>query len=78
MIAVEEGQDTLGKNIKSFREARHLSQSQLAERLWIDRSSLSGYEIGKRTPDIYMLCRIADELKLSLDELVGRKTMEDD
>ena len=56
MIAVEEGQDTLGKNIKSFREARHLSQSQLAERLWI----------------------IADELKLSLDELVGRKTMEDD
>ncbi len=78
MIAVEEEQDTLGKNIKSFREARNLSQSQLAKRLWIDRSSLSGYEIGKRTPDIYMLCRIADELKLSLDELVGRKTVEDD
>ncbi len=75
MIAVEEGHDTLGKNIKSFREARNLSQSQLAERLWIDRSSLSGYEIGKRTPDIYMLCRIADELKLSLDELVGRKAV---
>ena len=78
MIAVEEEQDTLGKNIKSFREARNLSRSQLAKRLWIDRSSLSGYEIGKRTPDIYMLCRIADELKLSLDELVGRKTVEDD
>ena len=75
MIAVEEEQDTLGKNIKSFREARNLSQSQLAKRLWIDRSSLSGYEIGKRTPDIYMLCRIADELKLSLDELVGRKAV---
>jgi transcriptional regulator with XRE-family HTH domain len=72
---VEEGHDTLGKNIKNFREARNLSQSQLAERLWIDRSSLSGYEIGKRTPDIYMLCRIADELKLSLDELVGRKAV---
>lgn len=77
MIAVEDGQEMLGKNIKSFREARNLSQSQLAERLWIDRSSLSGYEIGKRTPDIYMLCRIADELGLSLDELVGRKTTED-
>ena len=75
MIAVEEGHDTLGKNIKNFREARNLSQSQLAERLWIDRSSLSSYEIGKRTPDIYMLCRIADELKLSLDELVGRKAV---
>lgn len=75
MIAVEEGHDTLGKNIKNFRKARNLSQSQLAERLWIDRSSLSGYEIGKRTPDIYMLCRIADELKLSLDELVGRKAV---
>lgn len=27
MIAVEEGHDTLGKNIKNFREARNLSQS---------------------------------------------------
>lgn len=73
MISTRTGQDTIGINIKTFRKARNLSQSQLAERLWIDRSSLSGYEIGKRTPDIYMLCRIADELDLPLDVLVGRE-----
>lgn len=77
MIAEESEKERLGRNIKSFREARNLSQSQLADRLWIDRSSLSGYEIGKRTPDIYMLCRIADELDLPLDVLVGRKAWED-
>lgn len=77
MIAAESEKERLGRNIKSFREARNMSQSQLAERLWIDRSSLSGYEIGKRTPDIYMLCRIADELELSLDVLVGRREEED-
>ncbi len=73
MIDAQNDRDTIGTNIKIFRKARNLSQSQLAERLWIDRSFLSGYEIGKRTPDIYMLCRIADELDLPLDVLVGRK-----
>ena len=73
MIDAQNDRDTIGTNIKIYRKARNLSQSQLAERLWIDRSSLSGYEIGKRTPDIYMLCRIADELDLPLDVLVGRK-----
>lgn len=77
MITAEPEKGMLGQNIKSFRKARNMSQSQLAEKLWIDRSSLSGYEIGKRTPDIYMLCRIADELDLSLDVLVGRKELKD-
>lgn len=77
MAAAKFGKEILGQSIRSCRKARNLSQSQLAERLWIDRSSLSGYEIGKRTPDIYMLCRIADELDLPLDVLVGRRELED-
>lgn len=77
MITAEPEKGMLGQNIKSFRKARNMSQSQLAEKLWIDRSSLSSYEIGKRTPDIYMLCRIADELDLPLDVLVGRKELKD-
>lgn len=72
MNEMEARKEMLGHNIKNFREDRNMSQSQLAERLCIDRSSLSGYEIGKRTPDIYMLCKIADEFDLPLDVLVGR------
>lgn len=77
MITAEPEKGMIGQNIKSFRKARNMSQSQLAEKLWIDRSSLSSYEIGKRTPDIYMLWRIADELDLPLDVLVGRKELKD-
>ena len=44
--------EELGKNLKYMRECHNMSQSQLAGKLWLDRSSISGYEIGKRMPDI--------------------------
>lgn len=50
-----------------------MSQSQLAGKLWLDRSSISGYEIGKRMPDILILWEMAEIMNVSLDELVGRK-----
>ena len=50
-----------------------MSQSQLAGKLWLDRSSISGYEIGKRMPDILILPEMAEIMNVSLDELVGRK-----
>ena len=40
--------EQLGKNLKYMRECHNMSQSQLAGKLWLDRSSISGYEIGKR------------------------------
>lgn len=40
--------EELGKNLKYMRECHNMSQSQLAGKLWLDRSSISGYEIGKR------------------------------
>ena len=52
-----------------------MSQSQLAGKLWLDRSSISGYEIGKRMPDILILWEMAEIMNVSLDELVGRKKM---
>jgi transcriptional regulator with XRE-family HTH domain len=52
-----------------------MSQSQLASKLWLDRSSISGYEIGKRMPDILILWEMAEIMNVSLDELVGRKKM---
>lgn len=68
----EDRKGSIGRNIKHFREERNLSQTQLAKQLWLDRTSLSGYEIGKRTPDIFMLWRLADVFEVSLDVLVGR------
>ena len=65
----------MGKNLKYMRECHNMSQSQLAGKLWLDRSSISGYEIGKRMPDILILWEMAEIMNVSLDELVGRKKM---
>ena len=35
--------EELGKNLKYMRECHNMSQSQLAGKLWLDRSSISGY-----------------------------------
>lgn len=74
----EDRKGSIGRNIKQFREERNMSQSQLAKQLWLDRTSLSGYEIGKRTPDIFMLWRLADLFGVSLDVLVGREYIQED
>ena len=45
----------------------------MAEKIGVDRTSLSSYENNKRVPDIFMLCRIADVFEISLDHLIGRE-----
>lgn len=63
----------VGWNIRKLREELGMIQKELADLLGIDRTSLSAYETGKRVPDIYMLCKIADIFGISLDTLIGRK-----
>lgn len=77
MKTKEERRGAIGKNIKRLREERSLSQTQLAKKLWIDRTSLAGYEIGKRLPDIFMLWDIADIFDVSLDALTGRERVQE-
>lgn len=57
--------------IKQIRESKNMTQQVLADKLNIDRSTLSKYESEERVPDIYTLCDIADELDVSLDDLVS-------
>lgn len=73
MKVMEDKRKTIGKNIKLLREEQNMSQTQLARLLWIDRTSLSGYESGKRIPDIFMLWELADVFDIPLDILVGRE-----
>ena len=50
-----------------------MNQSVLAEKLNIRRQTISAYERGVSTPDIFTLIKLADIYQISLDDLVGRK-----
>ena len=63
----------LGENIKFFRKSNGLTQEALGKLLNGGKSLISNYETGYSTPDIFVLIKLADIFKISLDELVGRE-----
>lgn len=63
--------NTIGKNIKKLRLERNLSQDVVAQELNIRRQTLSAYECGKNTPDIYILMEMSHLYDVTLDELTG-------
>ena len=60
----------IGKNIKSLREEKKLSQDQLAEMLFVTRQTISNYETGRSRPDVEMLARIADILGVDANTVI--------
>ena len=65
---------TIGARIREYREARQLTQQQLAERIGESRGSLiSNYENGSSRPDCDKLTKLCVALSVSADELLGIK-----
>ena len=60
----------VGKNIKHLREAKGMTQEQLAEKLNVTRQAVSNWENEKTQPDIDTLHRISQELDASVEELI--------
>ena len=59
--------EKISKKIKALRKTRGMTQEQLAEKLGVQRATISNYEIGRRSPHIKELEKIADALGVSLD-----------
>jgi transcriptional regulator with XRE-family HTH domain len=59
-----------GDRIREIREAKRLTQDQLAERTGISKGFLSDVENGKRNISSEYLLRIANSLNASLDYLL--------
>lgn len=57
--------------IRELRKKKGLTQQQLAEKVGISNVSLSNYERGAQMPDLNTLARIAVELDVSTDILLG-------
>ncbi len=60
-----------GLNLKELREAKGYSQSQLARKLNVSKSSISKYESNQSMPSVETLTRLALIYGVSLDYLVG-------
>lgn len=60
----------LGRNIKSARMVRKLSQNQLAEILDISREHLAKIETAKRTISLGLLFELSDKLGVSESKLL--------
>ena len=68
--------DTLGTQIKKYREFRNLNQKQLAEKLGERSGSvIYNWEKGIGRPDCDKLVRLCDVLDISADELLCCKSM---
>ena len=66
----------LAKNVKKYRIDRGLSQDQMARKADMPYSTYLKIESGRTTnPSLQTLVNIAEALEISLDELVGRKTL---
>lgn len=60
----------IGKNIRSLRVKRNMSQDQLAEALHVTRQTVSNYETGRSRPDVGMLTALADALGADVKEVL--------
>ncbi len=60
----------INENIRTFRENKNITQSELAERLFVTRQAVSNWENGKTEPDIDTLNKIATVLEISVEELI--------
>ena len=62
----------IGLRLQRIRKQNGVSQEELAKKLHVQRQTISSYERGVSTPDIYILIAMADYFEVSVDELVGR------
>lgn len=68
--------EDIGAAIKYYRELKHLTQKELADRLSISPSTIGMYEQNRRTPDITTLTTMSKIFDVSIEYLLGLKKSE--
>lgn len=53
---------SVGNEIRRQREAAGITQTELARVICVSQSAVAQFELGYRTPSLYVLTRIADAL----------------
>lgn len=69
-------QETFGKRLARLRKNLQLKQEDIAEKVNISAQAVSKWENDLSAPDISILPILADIFNVSLDELLGRETVQ--
>ena len=70
--SLSELSEHLGRNLRSIRELRGLTQQQLADLCDVPRSTVANVEVGGSNPTLSVLVRLAGSMHLSIEELLAR------
>ena len=65
----------MGENIKAFRKASGLTQTEVAERLYTTPQNISRVESGEGEPTVEMLLGLSRVLGVSVDALAGNEAL---
>ncbi|MGN1047821.1 MAG: helix-turn-helix domain-containing protein [Eubacteriales bacterium] len=68
----------LPERLQKLRSKNGLSQKQVADRIGVSPSIVSGYETGERTPSTEVLLSLSYLYNCSTDYLLGKKHTEPD
>ncbi len=60
----------LGENLKKIRTKRNITQTQLAEKLGVDKSFVSNLENGKTNPTLSTITNLSHTLGVLTNELL--------
>ncbi len=61
---------------RELRKSKRLTQTQLADRMWVKKSIISAYETGLRLPSLDMIVKYASEFNVTADYLLGLEERE--
>ena len=63
--------ERFGRRVRAFRKLKRLPQSEFAKRLEISTASLGRIERGEKVPSSQFIAKIAEQLDIDQQELVG-------
>ncbi len=67
---------TIGEKIAKLRKEKHITQTELADYLFLVPQTISKWEVGNGTPEISLLPKIASFFDVSIDELFSISSLE--
>lgn len=69
----EDARQLVGQNVRRLRLAAKISQAELAARMGVDRSYVSGLELGNRNPTVVTLWHLAKALGVRMRDFMDER-----